>query len=793
MRKRFLCILLVLCMLPIQSLAVNSGLGNVAYSSTVSSSVVSGGYDTGLALGIQTMKEEKYTVRRTEAEYKEGAAVNNQGLANAARHFLYSYPNPDTSSSSVASTVYILPMWRTGSQWKYPPKYMSGTSEGKLRRVSIEGHYYASELKSGVSSPHPIYQTMDMSISNYLYAAATSGKFAKDAGSDAYDYFDGYIEKMYLPIARDLVGYVFAPSKSISVVGQGTWYNVDVDTINKRWEDVYEYNIFNREGEEVKTQKICNYAALLLSLARLLPEENWDLYEQNISQFVVNAIRGEEYQPVLITAEMCQAYRHDSTKYYDAWMTVPEYLMFCAGITEEDKIRSADTRLGVKALGSGDINMAQTILKAARKDAGEKAGNQYGLGSMLGFDRYGKLNGLGEHCRAMTSLSDAAINSISNDWGLSVPNTAEALWGCGIFGGTEALIIKKDDVPEINASANATPKGSTDIHIDTSTLPTQAEQGSGQLTIPLTLEFNLGANYSYLKAETNGTVTMEKANLSGDSFGAYLNYYVGIRDHLEGYPDVDLEGEYPRIWIWLKGAVRNGTNLSDGSSLVTDTIGDLSDGSHLAARESNLGLTFNPKSLENAITTAFGEGVDVHTIPTDPTGFEISFKDYVPSAGEDKDKYSKPIVIKTDITMDYTLGGDDAAAEFWFKTGVSLYLVSPTYNDDGEYAGISVPRTVLYPNHKYAKYTLTAIPSPEKKAPTYKSTIAPAYSELKQGTPGHETFNSMTGTPTNTNGTYYQYFASGGSEFVVEFEAEYVENQTAQRTKIQKQREPVFG
>lgn len=56
MKRRFLCILLVLTMLPIQSFAVNSGLGNVAYSTVVSNKVVSGGYDTGLALEVQTME-----------------------------------------------------------------------------------------------------------------------------------------------------------------------------------------------------------------------------------------------------------------------------------------------------------------------------------------------------------------------------------------------------------------------------------------------------------------------------------------------------------------------------------------------------------------------------------------------------------------------------------------------------------------------------------------------------------------------------------------------------------------
>lgn len=794
MKRRFLCLLLVLTMLPIQSFAVNSGVGQTHNSTATSDGETASGHSTGVVLGIQTMDDRaEYQVKSkngNEAEFIEGAAVNNKGLAAAARHFLYSYPEPDTKNALTASTVYIVPMRAA------EPKYMTGTDGGKLYLTDITGHYYASEQRAGYSSKNPIYNTMDMSISNYLYAAATSGKFDKEAGADAYDYFNGYIEKMYLPIARDLIGYIFANYKDYRS-GDSNWNQVDVDKVNLCWKRVYEYNIENRTNNEKTIQKICNYAAVLLSLARLLPEENWDLYEQNISQFVVNAIRGEAYYPVLITAEMCCAYRYENGGNFDAWMTVPEYFTICSGTSDESQFHHADTSpLNVTALGSGDKNMAQTILKAARKNVGANAGYNYDCGSVVGLDKYGKdivnSNKVGDWCRAMTSLSDAAINSISNDWGLSVPNTAEALWGCGIFGGTEALTIKKEDVVELDANANVTVNGSTDITIDTSGLDTQKAQGSGQLTIPITFTIDIRPNATYsMKESLNGEIVQVEDKNAID-LPSYLEWYRQLRDAGKIVPDHSVANGYPRIRIWIKGAQREGSNLSDGSDLLNNAnyVGYKGDGTEFAGMETDLGLTFAIKDVKSQLKATFESDDTKIKVDEVDGALEIDFTD-ITEVGVNRVK-ERPLVIETDVNVNYNLSGDDAEFQFWVKAATSITVLSPVYNDDGEYQlTLGVP-VAIPAEKKYDKYTLTAIPSPEKKTPTYKSTIAPAYSELKQGTPGNETFNSMTGTPTNTNGTYYQYFASGGSEFVVEFEAEYVENQTAIRTEIQKQREPVL-
>ncbi|THF73940.1 hypothetical protein [Cohnella fermenti] len=62
-------------------------------------------------------------------------------------------------------------------------------------------------------------------------------------------------------------------------------------------------------------------------------------------------------------------------------------------------------------------------------------------------------------------------------------------------------------------------------------------------------------------------------------------------------------------------------------------------------------------------------------------------------------------------------------------------------------------------------------------------TSRPSYwSEIKEGTPNKESFEAMAGTPT----THDLYFASGGSEYIVDIVTEYVKDATAARTYTSK-------
>lgn len=102
--------------------------------------------------------------------------------------------------------------------------------------------------------------------------------------------------------------------------------------------------------------------------------------------------------------------------------------------------------------------------------------------------------------------------------------------------------------------------------------------------------------------------------------------------------------------------------------------------------------------------------------------------------------------------------------------------------------------TIVCKQGESAVITFTRPPDPVLNVGTYTSTPS-YYSEIKEGSPetagtsSNETFDAMSGTPT----TRSLYFASGGSEFIVDIEVEYVPEVTQTRTYTSKFNEVVNG
>ena len=90
--KRFLCLLLVLLMFPLDALAVvvPGGGTNIGYAGGKTTKFRFREY-VGIALGIQQMKGDEYRVGKpTEDEVKSGKK-GTSGMARVVQHFLYSY------------------------------------------------------------------------------------------------------------------------------------------------------------------------------------------------------------------------------------------------------------------------------------------------------------------------------------------------------------------------------------------------------------------------------------------------------------------------------------------------------------------------------------------------------------------------------------------------------------------------------------------------------------------------------------------------------------------------------
>lgn len=126
---------------------------------------------------------------------------------------------------------------------------------------------------------------------------------------------------------------------------------------------------------------------------------------------------------------------------------------------------------------------------------------------------------------------------------------------------------------------------------------------------------------------------------------------------------------------------------------------------------------------------------------------------------------------KTSLTYKDNLSNypipEDGKVEFEYNAKLTVTYTAGGVNytvecDNGEFTTIKFFRKKKLDTNLFGTYTSN---------PSY-------WSEIKEGSPNNETFEAMAGTPTTRN----LYFASGGSEFIVNIETEYVPNETATRS-----------
>lgn len=215
--KRFLCLLLVLLMFPLDALAVvvPGGGTNIGYAGGKTTKFRFREY-VGIALGIQQMQGDEYRVGKpTEDEVKSGKK-GTSGMARVVQHFLYSYPNPYAPSGG-QGLFYIVPK-AAGA-----PKYVAAVSSAGVGQAPIGSNWcYAS---SGAFSH---------TKSDELFKALTS-KISDQNPNPSIDpnYFNGLVAKYDKAEAEKLINYIFGRRKSNT--------EVDVVAINKAFDDAYRY------------------------------------------------------------------------------------------------------------------------------------------------------------------------------------------------------------------------------------------------------------------------------------------------------------------------------------------------------------------------------------------------------------------------------------------------------------------------------------------------------------------------------------------------------------------------
>ena len=328
--KRLLCLLLVLTMLPINAFAASgAGTGTDPVRPGTGSSTGFGWKQRsdamGFALGIQQMQGSDYTIKpqtKEDAEKTKNSIVKSQGMANAIQHFTRSYPHPYEPSGG-QGLLFMVPAGTSGTQ------YITRVDPGGSRSREV----LVPSLKAGSYTPNNnLSDTLfKLAISRISNANPNPTLYASD--------FSGILKTISESDAKNLIGYIFS-SSDYGSAGLAT----EINTKFKERADLQPENYTEDQNPTFyNARRVCNYAAIILSLAKLLPQENWSVYESYVSDYVCNVLAGSAYQPIVITGEVAIATMWGSVSSSMVhWRTATDHMALKAGVGVE-VFKDADT------------------------------------------------------------------------------------------------------------------------------------------------------------------------------------------------------------------------------------------------------------------------------------------------------------------------------------------------------------------------------------------------------------------------------------------------------------------
>lgn len=783
--KRLLCLLLVLTILPVNAFAASgAGTGTDPVRPGTGSSTGFGWKQRsdamGFALGIQQMQGSAYTIKpqtKEDVEKTKNSIVKSQGMANAIQHFTRSYPHSYEPSGG-QGLLFMVPAGTSGTQ------YITRVDPGGSRSREV----LVPSLKAGSYTPN-------RNLSNTLFKLAISRISNANPNPTLYaSDFSGILTTISESDAKNLIGYIFS-SSDYGSAGLATEINAKFKEIADDQPEGY------LEGDNptfYNARRVCNYAAIILSLAKLLPQENWSVYESYVSDYVCNVLAGSAYQPIVITGEVAIATMWGSVSSSMVhWRTATDHMALKAGVGVE-VFKDADTYFSeLKDPVDSNAEVTRIIMRRASSQVASNPGTP-GSESFMGVGRNGEDNNYGTFGRNITSVESAYINAITDDNGPWKLNAFSAgPWGCAIFG-AEMAVIPNDPVPPTPVDLAAM----GEIGITVEDKKYEKEVGGYSQVFNVTVTVSLGADFGVGEGD-NAATSEEQMKSQGAGIANTLRWLQSRRDEGQNIPD-------PSISIWLAQAEPiDALSDSASTSLINDTYGYFGDGNE---------ITFNDagnKVASNQVEASLGAGFTWTQVPASSLVFkdgnipgmtvgpgeggslQVTFTD-LNKCAEYFTTHDDTLVFVGEYTGNGTLEDDTSKIQHWFKVGARVQYYGPISLEDMK--TVTLTNVGLYSRPKYDYSTITATPEDD---PYYYSKYQRPYSELKQGTVpvsgggSDEKFNSMTGTPTFTEtngrsdfkgtsyenaGHYYQYFASGGSEFVVQFDGKYHYNESATRT-----------
>lgn len=769
---RFLSFLLVVAMLMPSALA-----SDIIAPGSGGTSPGSGGGGTGTKwssptnLGPGMLLHVQSTGQQVTFDYTDPANVVSKGYDKVVGYWTSYFPNTDPDSGQTG--IYLLPTWvksnydQSAIQFKpngsltysYDPvSYIKmGSTNGKIIN-QLGKSAYAKAAESLTNESNPNYTLP----ANYWQSLVSNGSTQSQCSSIVTQLFSAN---------NPSFGYSDGDTDAIT---NRVMYYLGESAGDNDWSEFY------TDNEKRSVGKFMNYCGLLATVIATLPAAERDARAKELDRMCQDFLGGQGYTPMVVTGEIVVPTEYNNDTSWSVWWTPQQALRAVTGISWADDIKT------------NRIDVTKDVIDQIGRRSG-KAGN--GATTMYGVPSYNGWKAYSDSSVTLPILGNV-ISSVSQSIIDHYEVSGKPIRGFGVWGLSSTP--PAPPIPKPPTPVQITAMGDVGVLVEEKKY--QKDVGAYSQTFNVTVTVSLGADYAV--GEDDSLASERSMDQEGAGIANTLRWIQARRNEGQNIPD-------PSISIWLAQAEAiKALDGDDSSYLIEETLGYFGDGNELTPNydgrqvssnqiESSLGAGFT-WTLVDSSKLAFKDGnIPGMTVgPGEGNSLQITFTD-LNKCADYFATHDDTLVFIGEYAGNGTLDDESAKNQHWFKVGARVQYYGPSSLEDMNTA--TQVNVGLHSNPKYDYSTITAMPEED---PFYYSKYQRPYSELKQGTVptsgggSDEKFNSMTGTPTFTDtsnrtdfagtpyenaGRYYQYFASGGSEFVVQFDGKYHYNESATR------------
>ena len=773
--KRLLCLLLVLMMIMPSALAADI---IVPDSGGISPGAGGGGsgtkWSSPTSLGPGMLLHVQSSERAVTFEYPDKASkAVSKGYDEVVKYWTTHFPNTDPDSKQTG--IYLLPTWiksnynqsaiqfkKNGTlEYSYSPVYyikMGSTTENINNQLGKNAYNKAAESLKNNSNPNYVLPA------NYWQNLLNNSTLQSQCASIVTQLFS----------AKD-TSFGYSDDDANEITRRVLYYLGEQGTGND-WGDL------RNNPQAVDVGMFMNYCGLLATVIATLPASERAARAAELDHMCQDFLGGKGYTPMVVTGEIVIPTEYNNDTSWSVWWTPQQALH---AVTQQNWPDDVSNMWNPNT----GIDIITQIGKRSGYDS-KGATTMFGKPTTSGWTQYkGKGFSLPILGNVIGSVSQSTIDHYKVK--------GKPIKGFGVWGLSSAPPAPPIVTPPTPVQITA--MGEVGVMVEEKKY--QKDVGGYSQTFNATVTVSLGADYAI---GTDASVASEqRMKQEGAGIANTLRWLQARRNEGQNIPD-------PSISIWLAQAEAiKAMDDSKSSYLIDETLGYFGDGIEVTPNyegrpvspdqiESSLGVGFAWKLVPASSLVFKDRNIPGMTVGTAEDGsLQITFTD-LNKCADYFATHDDTLVFVGECAGSGTLDDESAKNQHWFRVGAKVQYYGPSSLEDMNTA--TEVNVGLHTNSKYDYVTVTSMP---KEDPYYYSKYQRPYSELKQGTVpetgggSSEKFNSMTGTPTFTDtstrvdfkgtgyensGRYYQYFASGGSEFVVQFDGKYVESANASRT-----------